>query len=124
MLGVKELLIEILGCCYSYGTSGNWTYKKYANGTVELWCQYSKTLSNYTTALGGYGYYTTVNLPFTVYEPVINYSVKVGSGFAVPASAMGYAGSASISSFNVYAIANQSGSQSTTWVIDVRGRWK
>lgn len=106
------------------GTSGIWTYRKWNSGNIELWGRYSATLSNYTTAFNGYGYYTTISLPFTVYTPVINYSVQIGSGFAIPGSALGYAGSASLSSFNVYAIANVSGSQSTVWVCDVKGKWK
>lgn len=106
------------------GSSGIWEYRKWNSGTVDLWGTYTATLSHYTTVFGGYGYYTTVPLPFTVYSPVITYAVKVASGFAIPASALGYAGSSSLSSFNVYAISNVSGSQSTAWVCNVKGRWE
>lgn len=106
------------------GTSGIWTYRKWASGAVELWGTYTVTLSHYASALGGYGYYTQITLPFTVYSPVITYTVRVGSGFATPASALGYAGATSLSKFNVYAISNSSGSQSTSWVCDVNGKWK
>lgn len=37
MLDVKALFSKILGCCYIKGTSGNWTYKKYLDGTLECW---------------------------------------------------------------------------------------
>lgn len=37
MLDLKALLSKILGCCYIKGTSGNWTYKKYLDGTLECW---------------------------------------------------------------------------------------
>ena len=37
MLDLKSLLNKIMGCLYIQGTSGNWTYKKYANGILECW---------------------------------------------------------------------------------------
>jgi hypothetical protein len=46
MLDVKALLAKILGCCYIKGTSGDWTYKKYADKTFEAWYNGTATLSN------------------------------------------------------------------------------
>lgn len=46
MLDLKALLSKILGCCYTKGTSGNWTYKKYLDGTLETW--YQGATGNYT----------------------------------------------------------------------------
>ena len=36
-LDVKKLLNKMLACCYTYGTSGTWQYKKYADGTLVCW---------------------------------------------------------------------------------------
>ena len=126
ILDVKKLLTKITERTYEQGTSGIWTYRKYANGTVELWGRYSKTISNYTSnVFGGYGYKTdSIGLPFTVYDPVTQISAKVGSGFAHSGNCY-YAGeTASISDIMGYCIANMSGSQATVWHFDIKGRWK
>ncbi len=50
------------------GKSGNWTYRKYANGTFDAWLrQAGPTLSSWT-ASGNmyYGDVITINLPFTI----------------------------------------------------------
>lgn len=106
------------------GTSGVWHYRKWNSGDVELWGRTTVTLSPYSTVNSWHGFYTQLTLPFTVYAPVVTYTVKIGSGFAIPASALGYAESASLSAFNVYGISNSSGSQTTVWVCDVKGRWR
>lgn len=46
MLDLKALLTKVLGCCYIKGTSGNWTYKKYLDGTLECW--YKGVTGTYT----------------------------------------------------------------------------
>lgn len=54
------------------GSSNGWTYKKYSDGTVDLW--HRQTVSPMTTSASGYGYktgeITLGELPFTVNEPV------------------------------------------------------
>ncbi len=61
MLNMKKLLTKILNCAYTKGTttagSVTWEYRKYANGTLEMWGSATTTLaistasgSLYTTA--------------------------------------------------------------------------
>ena len=106
------------------GTSGIWSYRKWNSGAVECWGRYSTTLSHYATVNNWYAFYTSVNLPFRVYTPVVSYTAKIDSGQTICGSAFGYAESSYADSFNVYALANVSGSQSTTWVLDVKGTYK
>lgn len=54
------------------GVSGNWTYRKYDDGTIDLW--YRKTIETMATAQTGYafktGEITLDDLPFEIQEPV------------------------------------------------------
>lgn len=108
------------------GTSGIWTYRKWNSGIAECWGRGSATLSHYTTAGGNgfYGYHTTFSLPTGLFVagsvPVHTYIPTVGTGFAIPASGM----ASSNTGIHVYALANTSGSQSCTFDITVKGRWK
>lgn len=57
---------------FTKGTSGIWTYKKYANGDLEMWGSYSVSNIACTEAMGNM-YRTAVfspsAFPFTVYNP-------------------------------------------------------
>lgn len=55
------------------GTGNNWTYRKYSDGTVDLW--YRKTISSMSASItAGYAYktatFTIDDMPFTVTNPV------------------------------------------------------
>lgn len=107
------------------GTSGNWKYRKWNSGDVELWGVYSATLTHYMTVNSWYAYNTgSVSLPFTVYSPETQISAKVGSGFAHSGNCYFASDSSSISTITGYCIANSSGSQTTVWHFDIKGRWK
>ena len=61
------------------GTSGIWTYKKYANGDLEMWGSYAISNMECTTAMGNM--YRTIVFspsvfPFTVYNPVVTASYE------------------------------------------------
>lgn len=55
-----------------FSTVGNWTYKKYTDGTVDLWCR--QEVSALSTSQLGYAYRTAAisldELPFPVLNPV------------------------------------------------------
>ena len=107
------------------GTDGTWSWQKWQSGIVDLWGRLVLTLTNYATVNSWYGYNTgEQSLPFTVYSPVTQISAKVGSGFAHSGNAYYVADKTSISAITAYAIANQSGSQTTIWHINIKGRWK
>lgn len=106
------------------GTSGIWIYRKWNSGIAECWGTYSATISHYTTAFGGYGYNTgAVNFPTNLFvsAPICTFSAYIGNGFALTGT---QTTSRSAASNNYYAVSTASGSQSTNWYIQVKGRWK
>lgn len=64
-LGVKDYIVE-------QGTSGNWTYQKYASGYADLWWRGTVTPTSYT-AVGSMVYTNTISLsiPFGVTGNVV-----------------------------------------------------
>ena len=71
------------------GTSGIWTYRKWASGIAECWGTQTEAKASYVTLNNNwYGYYTSeVALPFTFLQtPNVNASMKIGSNlsFASP----------------------------------------
>lgn len=62
------------------GTSGIWSYKKWSNGDVELWGNYSVSNLNCSTKIGDFMYRTdTISItefPFTVYTPNLTASYE------------------------------------------------
>lgn len=80
MLDVKALLTKILGCSYTYGTSGNWKYKKYADGTLEQW--YTGNPGTYTVGTARGNMYSGGNLTYTfpiafASSPTVTHSVML-----------------------------------------------
>ena len=63
MLDLKALLSKILGCCYTKGTSGNWTYRKYLDGTLECW--YHGGTGAYTVGTARGSLYSGGNMTYT-----------------------------------------------------------
>ena len=128
MLDIKKLLTKMLGCCYTLGTDGYWTWKKYADGTFEMWRHYGgipTTGTHYTAINNFYGYYvSSFSFPALCRPTNANYFVKtswwIGNGFALDAT--GYGKTAT--EFNIYALATASNQTSVTADIYVVGRWK
>lgn len=57
---------------FAKGTSGIWTYKKYANGDLEMWGTYSVSNVACTEAMGNMyrtAVFSPTAFPFTVYNP-------------------------------------------------------
>lgn len=65
MVNLKALLTQILGCCYTTGTDGIWTYKKYGDGTYEATGSYQASNMTIKTASAGtyYGGSADIQLP-------------------------------------------------------------
>lgn len=81
MLDLKALLSKILGCCYIKGTSGGWKYKKYLDGTVELWGYFSGTYTSYTTNAWIIGSSSLTAYPFAITNPRAQATLqKIGTG--------------------------------------------
>lgn len=61
------------------GSSGNWTYRKWSNGTVDLWGSYAVSGVACSTALGAMYRTDTItltNFPFDVYSPYLTASYE------------------------------------------------
>lgn len=104
------------------GTSGGWTYRKWANGTAECWFYGYNSLTYGNEANGLYGGYGTVTFPFAFYAiPVVVYSCFLTNGYDWSGKAM-----ASTSSFNFYGISQSSLASTTSATIYAYaiGRWK
>lgn len=111
---------------FERGTSGIWVYRKWNSGLAECWGVWGGQLTHYATVASGlYGYYTTMGLP-AIFDssvlPVIQVTAGVGAGFAWSGAYMpnSYTGT----SFNIYAVSGLSGTQTVTFNMSVKGRWK
>ena len=111
------------------GTSGIWTYRKWKNGTLELFGQYSGAptgSSHYSTINSFYAYRVeNISLPsdpsFTNANYVVSANWKIGSGFAIDS---GQVASRTTSKFTEYAIASASSQSSVVINMHVIGKWK
>ena len=104
------------------GTSGGWTYRKWANGTAECWFYGYNSLTYGNEANGLYGGYGTVTFPFAFYAiPVVVYSCHLTNGYDWSGKAM-----VSTSNFNFYGVSQSSLASTTSVTIYAYaiGRWK
>ena len=107
------------------GTSGFWTWEKWASGKAKCWGLYTGTETYYAGPYAGwfYGYYGTVSLPFTfVGDPIGQYSVSVGAGFSVPA--MSIYKTSTPTTVAWYALANDYPTCDVKVDLMIEGRWK
>lgn len=126
MVNLNKILAKILSTCslvVEKGTSDNWTYMKWSDGTAECWGTFSGTLSHYGTWHNAYGYYRDISFPTNLFNstPVVTYSAKVGSGFALSGVVTG---SLTKSVNRYFALSSASGSQTCYWSIHAIGTWK
>lgn len=107
------------------GNSGIWTYRKYSDGSVELWGTYWITDQACTTALGSM-YRTPAiildSFPFTVYDPFLTASYETnGYGALLWATTL----TTNYDPPNYYLIRPVSGTITLGKInLHVRGRWK
>ena len=80
------------------GTSGIWTYRKWASGVAECWGEYSGDNEPLTTPAAPFTSYWLKDIayPFTFTEngtpkaPVVTSSARIGNGYAVLGRDYGY----------------------------------
>lgn len=109
----------------SQGTSGIWTYRKWASGVAECWLESDLTLTGTTPVayMNGSAYlsYVDVDLPFTFKtrpRGVANGLLGTGTGFVNVLCRNGY------NEITVYVTGNQNSAEITIRSIIVTGRWK
>lgn len=109
----------------SQGTSGIWTYRKWASGVAECWLESELTLTGSTPVanMNGSAYlsYVDVDLPFTFKtQPrgVANGVLGTGTGFVNVWCRNGY------NEITVYVTGNQNSAAITIRSMIVTGRWK
>ena len=118
---LEDLVVE-------YGTSGSWTYRKWASGTAECWGQFGPTTYSFTTA-SGYGYYTSTafNFPAGLFDSIIaGFSNRIqGTGSTAGNTLITINGrTLSTTQMGVWVQSASSGSQSLSIGIYAIGRWK
>ena len=113
--GVADYVIE-------QGTDGIWTYRKWNSGVSECWGANTYSLTHYATVGTFYGYYTSVTFPTGLFiaRPTFLYNTTVSNNFAWAGPVLGLTETGS----NVYAIATSSGTQSVSFDMRAKGRWK
>ncbi len=109
----------------SQGTSGIWTYRKWASGVAECWLESELTLTGSTPVanMNGSAYlsYVDVDLPFTFKtqpRAVANGVLGTGTGFVNVWCRNGY------NEITVYVTGNQNNAAITIRSMIVTGRWK
>lgn len=109
----------------SQGTSGIWTYRKWASGVAECWLESELTLTGSTPVANmndsAYLSYVDVDLPFTFKtQPcaVANGVLGTGTGFVNVWCRNGY------NEITVYVTGNQNNAAITIRSMIVTGRWK
>ena len=70
-LGINDYVVE-------QGTSGDWAYRKWNSGAVELWCNKTVNVASSTSATGSlyYSSMLTIAVPFPITNAVITGSTN------------------------------------------------
>lgn len=114
--GSRDLIVE-------QGTSGIWTYRKWASGLAECWTTtaQSATFTYSTTLFGGYSYYRDYGLPSGLFKSVtFGYcNGRTGSGIG-----FGYVSSYSTTTTRIYIVGNQKDPNVNRVHIHLKGTWK
>lgn len=112
-------------CIVSQGTSGIWTFRKWASGVAECWLESELTLTGSTPVAymndSAYYSYATFDLPFTFKtqpRAVADGVLGTGMGFVNVLVESGY------SKITAYVSGNQNSAAITIRSMIVTGRWK
>lgn len=129
MLDLKKLLEKILNCMYTTGTENGWFWRKYVDGTFDMWRTYTgaPTTGSHYVLIGGWaGYYVEgISLPSGCLPVSTQYQVcstwEIGAGFSLTSdTAVGQ----SLTGFNLYVLSTASSQSTITVHIYVHGYWK
>ena len=131
MLSTKKLIYNILQCPHvvEQGTSGNWTWHKWSDGTVEAWYfEYINQTVAFTTHSGSNYYYTNedwvskeINLPSGIMATADTAFANIGCNGYITA----FVSSRNATKIVVRAWTPYSASPTINYLqVYVKGRWK
>ena len=110
---------------YTAGSSGGWTWRKYADGTLDLWGTFTGTSTPYSSAVNGwYPHRLALSFPANAKPNNGDYSVwqewEIGTGFTMAGPVF----NKSASGCMAYVLAGAQGSLSYTARFFIHGTWK
>lgn len=127
----NEIVAQVLNSQKDYvveqGTSGVWTYRKWASGIAECWGEILRTTSNWGVSylFSGGGVFTVVNEPFPFEFTSVNSIVAnsvIASNTAVAYSVCSECLVKQSAAVNAHS--NHTGEQICQTTVIVKGRWK
>ena len=107
------------------GTSGSWTYKKYADGTFDMWL-YGSVSTTHASSYGDFYQYNLLRASFpSSLKPInTNYvvtgNVRVGTSYGIIAGINGE----TTDTFNAIVLTATSGTQNVYYKFRVVGEWR
>ena len=110
-------------CIVEQGTSGMWTYRKWAGGLAECWLTEPVT-DTYTyvfAQLGGRTYRKSYSLPSGLFSKQVTGTANARVGSDIGWTFLGIEGTSTI---YVFVTAEQDNSQCTLLGCEIKGRWK
>ena len=124
MLDIKALFTKVLNCCYIKGTSGNWTYKKYGDGTIEAWYRTGNITITADNSWWGWYYHnytSTIPYPSSLFTNLDNIQMQCRTG-----DGLWYVQPQNIGSYiPFYAITSRQNHTATAEIyVYLIGRWK
>ena len=103
------------------GTSGLWTYRKWASGVAECWGQPSQSVASSGTVLGAYAFAARFPLPAGLFASVteVNANPRIGTEYVIPAYI-----NVLDKTISIEALSTSSGTKTLSAYISVKGTWK
>ena len=103
------------------GTSGSWTYRKWASGVAECWGQPSQSVASSGTFLGANAFAARFPVPAGLFASVteVNVNPRIGTEYAIPAYI-----NVLDTTISIEALSTSSGTQTLSAYISVKGKWK
>ena len=107
------------------GKSGSWTYKKYADGTFDMWL-YGSVSTTHAASYGNFYQYNLLRASFPSSLKPINTNYVVSGNFRVGTSYGILAGinGETTTTFNAIVLTAASGTQDVYYKFHVVGEWK
>ena len=111
----------------SSGTVNGWYYRKYSDGTLDLWTTNTVSATQ-ASAVANNSFYQynllNIGIPASIRPINANYvvsgSARIGNGYGIIACTTGE----TVSSFNLILISSATGTQNVTYKIYLHGNWQ